>query len=60
MKDDAVIKMKKKDENGEEIDEEIETKRLNVTVWVRETKTDEVFQLILLCMIWMIFLLQEK
>jgi len=43
VKDDAVVKVKRKNEEGEEFDEEIETKRLNVTVWVRETKTDEVF-----------------
>ena len=43
VKDDAVVKVKRKNEEGEEFDEEVETKRLNVTVWVRETKTDEVF-----------------
>ena len=43
VKDDAVVKVKRKNEEGEEFDEEVETKRLNVTVWVKETKTDEVF-----------------
>lgn len=43
VKDDATIKVKRKGEDGEEFEDEITCKKLTITAWVRENKTEEIF-----------------
>lgn len=43
VKDDATIKVKRKGEDGEEFEDEVTCKKLTITVWVRENKTEEIF-----------------
>jgi hypothetical protein len=43
VKEDQEIKIKKINEDGEEIEDVIYAKKLNVTVWVKEIKTDAIF-----------------
>jgi hypothetical protein len=43
LKEDVELTLRKKNEHGEEIEESVTTKQLRVTVWVRETKTNQIF-----------------
>jgi len=43
VKDDATIKVKRKGEDGEEFEDEITCKKLTITAWVQENKTEEIF-----------------
>lgn len=43
LKEGVELTLKKKNEQGEEIEEVVTTNQLRVTVWVRETKTDQIF-----------------
>lgn len=45
LKEDVTIKVKKKNSVGEEYEDEVITNQLNVTAWVKELKTDEIFPL---------------
>jgi len=43
LKEDVELTIRKKNDIGEDIEETVTTKQLRVTLWVRETKTDQVF-----------------
>lgn len=43
VKEDQEIKIKKIDDDGEEVEDVIYAKKLTITVWVRENKTEEIF-----------------
>ena len=43
VKEDQEIKIKKINDDGEEVEDVIYAKKLTVTVWVRENKTDQIF-----------------
>ena len=43
VKEDQEIKIKKINEDGEEVEDIVYAKKLNVTVWVKEIKTDAIF-----------------
>jgi hypothetical protein len=43
VKEDQEIKIKKINEDGEEVEDVIYAKKLTVTVWIKENKTDQIF-----------------
>lgn len=43
LKEDMELTLRKKNDLGEDVEETVITKQLRVTVWVRESKTDQIF-----------------